>query len=400
MAEGTCIMFVEKGLERVYDNKVKCEGCTDSGDKAKAFCHQCAEFLCKECVESHNTMKMFASHEVVSLYDLKQGRAREIAVKEPSTNKCHIHKEPLNIYCFDCDMPICHHCIQKEQRNHRNIAGPDTKTNLLEKLGPLKQVAANLSSAIENVQTTKQEEDLVAGAIHTSFDELHQLLNKHENKVFIDALRKLEDNEAMSMHPEIWSSMQGGEDEHSKSRKTELAKEADMGVEVRCAKALRQLCQTNANITQLALDPAQCTVTGNGVKTAEVHQRAEVSLTTKIINSKTEVVGHLKSLYDETDVKCDVDQSGPGEYRIQYTPTVRGRHELTVSVDGQQVARSPFPVFVSFPPTQLGKPVKVWEDIKRACGITTNSVGDVVVSEYHEDIVKLESKGKKSVLII
>ena len=401
MAEG--IVHDKMSLERVHDKEVRCEGCTDSGDKAEAFCHQCVEFLCKECVETHKVMKLFASHEVDSLEDLKQGRAREIAVKEPPTKKCHIHEEPLNIYCFDCDSPICHHCAQKEHRNHRNITAPNTKTNLLEKLGPLKEVAANLSSAIENIQTTKQEveakEDLVVSTIHTSFDELHQILDEEENKLFLKALRKMQDNEAMSMHSEIRSSMQGEEDEHSKSGKIELAEEADMGVEVRCAEALQQLCQTNANITQLALDPAQCTVRGEGVETAEVHQTAEVTLTTKLINSKTEVVGQLKSLYDGSVVKCDVDQSGPGEYRIQYTPTVRGRHELTVSVDGQQVAGSPFPVFVSIPPTQLGKPVKVWDDIDSASGITTNSVGDVIVTEYDGDIVKLESKEKKSVLV-
>ena len=401
MAEG--IVHDKKSLEGVHDKEVKCEGCTDSGDKAEAFCHQCAEFLCKECVETHKVMKLFASHEVDSLEDLKQGRAREIAVKEPPTKKCHIHEEPLNIYCFDCDTPICHLCTQKEHRNHRNITAPNTKTNLLEKLGPLKEVAANLSSAIENIQTTKQEveakEDLVASTIHTSFDELHQILDEEENKLFLKALRKMQENEAMSMHAEMRSSMQGEEDEHSKSGKIELAEEADMGVEVRCAEALRQLCQTNANITQLDLDPAQCTVRGEGVETAEVHQTAEVTLTTKLINSKTEVVGQLKSLYDESVVKCDVDKSGPGEYLIQYTPTVRGRHELTVSVDGLQVAGSPFPVFVSIPPTQLGKPVKVWGGIKHASGITTNSVGDVIVTEYYRDIVKLESKGKTSVLV-
>ena len=401
MAEG--IVHDKKSLEGVHDKEVKCEGCTDSGDKAEAFCHQCAEFLCKECVEIHKIMKLFASHEVDSLEDLKQGRAREIAVKEPPTKKCHIHEEPLNIYCFDCDTPICHLCTQKEHRNHRNITAPNTKTNLLEKLGPLKEVAANLSRASENIQTTKQEveakEDLVASTIHTSFDELHQILDEEENKLFLKALRKMQDNEVMSMHSGIRSSMQGEEDEHSKSGKIELAEEADMGVEVRCAEALQQLCQTNANITQLALDPAQCTVRGEGVETAEVHQTAEVTLTTKLINSKTEVVGQLKSLYDGSVIKCDVDQLGPGEYHIQYTPTVRGRHELTVSVDGQQVAGSPFPVFVSIPPTQLVKPVKVWGGINNANGITTNSVGDVIVSERLGDIVKLESKGKTSVLV-
>ena len=381
MAEG--IVHDKKSLEGVHDKEVKCEGCTDSGDKAEAFCHQCAEFICKECVEIHKIMKLFASHEVDSLKDLKQGRAREIAVKEPPTKKCHIHEEP--------------------HRNHRNITAPNTKTNLLEKLGPLKEVAANLSSAIENIQTTKHEvqakEDLVTSAIHTSFDELHQILDEEENKLFLKALRKMQDNEVMSMHSGIRSSMQGEEDEHSKSGKIELAEEADMGVEVRCAEALQQLCQTNANITQLALDPAQCTVRGEGVEIAEVHQTAEVTLTTKLINSKTEVVGQLKSLYDGSVVKCDMDQSGPGEYHIQYTPTVRGHHELTVSVDGQQVAGSPFPVFVSIPPTQLGKPVKVWDDINVASGITTNSVGDVIVTEHDGDIVKLESKGKTSVLV-
>ena len=126
MAE--CIVCGEKSLERVHDKEVKCEGCTDSVDKAEAFCHQCAEFICVECVEVHKIMKVFASHEVESLEDLEQRRAREITVKEPSTKKCHIHEEPLNIYCFDCYTFICRHCTQKEHRNHSNITAPDTKT--------------------------------------------------------------------------------------------------------------------------------------------------------------------------------------------------------------------------------------------------------------------------------
>ena len=83
-------------VERVHGNvAVKCEGCTDSVDKAEAFCRQCAVFICKECVKQHKRMKAFASHEVDSLEDLKQGRVREIAVKEPPIKKCHTHEEPL-----------------------------------------------------------------------------------------------------------------------------------------------------------------------------------------------------------------------------------------------------------------------------------------------------------------
>ena len=324
------------------------------------------------------------------------------------------------------------------------IAAHEAKMSLLEELGSLKQVTDSLSSAIEDIQTTKQEVeaqgDSVANIIHTSFNELHQILEKRKNELLHEASRKMQEkidklseqeknlslanvevqiildyserflghssvNEVMSMQAEIRSRIQREVEEHSKSgRSMEPVEEVDMGVEVRCAEALQQLCQINSNITQLALDPAQCTVRGEGVKTAEVHQTAEVTLNTKLANNKITrrsavVASQLKSLYNGSVVKCEVDQSGPGKYCIQYTPTVRGRHELTVSVDGQQVTGSPFPVFVSIPPTQLGKPVKVWDGIKDACGITTNSVGDVIVAEYEGDIIKLESNGKTSVLV-
>ena len=436
-------------VERVHGKvEVKCEGCTDSVDKAEAFCRQCAMFICKECVKSHKRMKSFASHEVDSLEDLKQGRARQIAVKEPPTKNCHIHEEPLIVYCFDCNTLICHHCTAKVHRDHNfefsKIAAPDTKKNLLGELASLKQVTDNLSSAVEDIQTTKQEVeaqgDSVANTIHTSFNELQQILEKRKNELLHEASSKVQekldklsvqeknlslangevqsiidyterfvghcsDNEVMSMQAEIRSRIQREVEEHSKSgRSMEPVEEVDMGVEVRCAEALKQLCQTNASITQLALDPSHCTVRGEGVKTAEVHQTAEMTLTTKLANNKITsrsavVVIQLKSLYDGSVVKCEVNQSRPGEYRIQYTPTVRGRHELTVLVDGQQVAGSPFPMFVSIPPTQLDKPVKVWDGIEDAHGITTNSVGDVIVTEYEGDIVKLESKGKTSVLV-
>ena len=45
--------------------------------------------------------------------------------------------------------------------------------------------------------------------------------------------------------------------------------EVDIGVELSCAEDLKQLCQTKARITKL---PIECTVTGEGVKTAEINR--------------------------------------------------------------------------------------------------------------------------------
>ena len=450
-------------LERVHGKvEVKCEECTDSGDRAEAFCRQCAVFICGECVKSHKRMKSLASHEVVSLEDLKEGRARGIAVKEPPSKKCHIHEEPLGIYCFDCSSLICRDCTVTVHKEHKfefsKVAAPITKKKLLEDLNPLREVTVNLSSAIEVLQTTKQEVevqgDSVTNTIHTSFNELQQILEKHKQQLLTEAASKVQekmdkllvqeknlslanadvqsildyterfvghcsDNEVMSMHAEIRRRIEREIEEHSKSgRSMEPVEEADMGVEVRCAEDLQQLCQNKANITRLAIDPTQCTVRGEvaidptqrtvrgeGVETAEVHKTAEVTLTANVLtNNKTNrhsaiVVSQLKSLYDGSVVQCDVEQPGPGEYCIQYTPNVRGRHELTVSVDGEQVLGSPFPVFVSIHPTQLGKPVKVWSGIRYPAGVTENSEGDIIVAERQGDIVKFDKEGKKHVLV-
>ena len=437
-------------LERVHGKvEVKCEECTDSGDRAEAFCRQCAVFICGECVKQHKRMKSFTSHEIVSLEDLKEGRAREIAVKEPPTKKCHIHEEPLGIYCFDCSSLICRDCTVTVHKEHKfefsKVAAPITKKKLLEDLNPLREVTVNLSSAIEVLQTTKQEVeaqgDSVANTIHTSFNELQQILEKHKQQLLTEAESKVQekmdrllmqeknlslanaevqsivdytqrfvghcsDNEVMSNHAEIRRRIEQEIEGHSKSgRIMEPVEEVDMGVEVRCAEDLQQLCQTKAKITRLAIDPAQCTVRGEGVETAEVHKTAEVTLTANILtNNKITrrsaiVVGQLKSLYDGSVDKCDVEQSEPGEYHIQYTPTVRGRNELTVSVNGQQVAESPFPVFVSIHPTQLVKPVKVWCEIRYPTGVTVNSEGDIIVTELQGDIVKFDKEGKKHVLV-
>ena len=428
-------------VERVHGNvEVKCEGCT-SGSNATSFCRQCAVFICSACVESHQRMKIFEGHDVVSMLDLKVGKVKPaINIKETATLvKCEVHKEFLKLYCFDCDRLICRDCTVKDHRDHNfefcAVSAPQTKEKIMRMLEPLRKVAESLSLAVEEVQITKQEVEAqgisVASTIQSSFDELFEMMKKHKQEMLDKAEKLVQvkmdklsvqeknlslagsevisvvdsterfmshcfDNEVMSMHADIKSQIKCVIEEHDKAdRIMKPVEEADMGVEVRCAEALQQLCQNK--LTQLVLDPAQCTLSGEGVKTAEVHQTAEVTLTTKLTNNKisrcsAKVLGQLKSLYNASVVKCDVDQSGPGKYRIQYTPTVRGRHELTVSVNGQQIAGTPFPVFVSIPPTHLGKPVQVWDGVKGVRGIAFNSRGQVIVLKEDDHILSLYNK--------
>ena len=70
----------------------------------------------------------------------------------------------------------------------------------------------------------------------------------------------------------------------------------------------------------------------------------------------TNVQAQLKSLVDSSCVVlASVAPTNAETYTITFTPRVRGRHDLTVTVNGKEIAGSPFRMFVKIDPTQLEK---------------------------------------------
>ena len=434
-------------LQRAHGKvEVKCELCTASSN-AEAFCRQCVRFICKRCVQLHSEIQTFLSHEVASLEDLKHGRAKPIAVEEPPISKCEVHEEPFKIYCFDCSCLICQLCTIKDHKDHKieftKKATLDAKAKLLEDLQSLTDLKDEFVKAEEKISLAtnaiEAQKQISINNLHTSFKELYNILERREHELVEDAttiaqqkLQKLSqqektlslasaelqsvvdytercvslstDNELVSMDTEIRKTIQQKIQEHSKSgRSLDPVEEADMAVEVTCAKALQQLCLTQANITP-AVDPAKCTV--DLTTPAEVGKPYVGTLTTRLSNGKPnnrkcKVTCHIKSLYNGVTTDCVIDEDGPGRYSIQYTPTVRGQHKLTVLVNGHHAAGSPFPVYLSIHPTQLGKPVKIWSGLTRPCGITANSKGEIFVSlrDGTTNIVKYDAEGKRVDLV-
>ena len=424
--------------------EAKCEMC--SGGKTKAFCHQCAMFICDECNKQHQRMKVFASHKISSFDELKEGGAKETIIKEPPLQMCIEHDEPMKIYCFDCSCLICRDCTINVNdhfgHNHKFIkkAAPEMKKNFLQQLNPLKEEKVSLSHTMEEAQSTQAEVrtqgDSVSTIIKSSFKHIHQIIEKREQELLKEVetkiIHKLDhlsvqekslstecavlqsmidyveqcvnhsaDDEIMCMHTEIENLIHRAiEEHHKKGRSLELIEEVDIGVDVNCAEDLEQLCQTKARITQLPIDPTKCNVMGEGMKTAEVNKASDFTVITKLTNGKrtkqTCVVDcHLKSLVNDSIIKCKVKLTKSHEYFIQYTPTIRGRHELIVKVNGQEIAGSPFPVFVFIPPTQLSKLVNVITGVKCPSDIAINSVGEMVITECYGDVVVLDREGKR-----
>ena len=388
----------------------------------------------------HSVMKAaFDGHKIVSIDQLLKIKAEELVPKNPAHSKCDVHGELLKIYCFDCNKLICRDCTVKDHKDHdiefNNVAADNKKKELMESLKPLREVEDSLSRALEEVSNTEREVeaqgDSVANTIETSFEELHTILETRKQQLLEEAGRRVRekmeklkgqeenlsiasaevrsvidyteqcvrlcsDDEVMSMHTEISQKIKEEVEEHDKpGNRQEPVEEADMGVEVRCAEALQLLCyKSKIKI----LHPADYLVVNNIPSMAEVNKKIKMKVVNTIKNpfkSDLNLQCQIKSLPTGSVSRPKIEVKDAGRYDISYTPSVHGRHELSISAYGQPVPGSPFTMTVYISPTKLDKPVKVWGGVTKPSGITVNSVGEIIVAEANKDIVVFDKEGKR-----
>ena len=413
-----------------------CEMCSKS--KAIAFCRQCTDFICSECVKSHETLKVFRGHKVVTLEELKQGGAKEIPLKEGPPMMCPEHEEQMKIFCFDCNCLICRDCIIYDHSDHKHEfvrkLAPQCKEKLTESLTPLRKIQADIRYATKEVEAIEKEvsdqHTAVSKTIDRSFEQLFEILKQRKQQLlkkasemtqeklgaltvqkkgfqlalvesqslseFVErSLKNATDEELMSMHQQILTQVQEGCRKY-KQVDLEPATVPNIAVEVPtdCIPA------TLGKVYHSVADPTKCTADGPGVKVAEVNKQANVTIHTRYTNlyyciGKQRIEAGLKSHVDSSVIQATVVEKGRGVYEATYTPKIRGRHTLRIKVNGKEIGGSPFQVFVKIHPTQLGKPVRAIGGVQRPVAITFNSKEELVVTEYTGNKVSVMDKHGK-----
>ena len=418
-----------------------CEECSEC--KAVAFCRHCMEFICDNCVKVHKKMRAFSDHKVALLEELKKGGAKHILINIAQPPNCRIHDdEKMKIYCYDCKHLICRDCLLDDHTGHKydfvKKAAPVIKQKLAKCLVPLKEVKVNLQGAKKIVRLTKSDIKLRSASavdmVEQSFQQLHGLLEQRKREMLekIASLMKRQLNslnvqekgidmasgtiqslvdfvernienstleELMEMHTQLLNRIDEETKKHQQSSgELEPVEEADIVVEVRCAEELKKLCYEKAFVTSL-VDPAKSTVQGDGIKIAEINKLSMVTLHTVSPNGKPQkkpvvVKTKLTTISSGSVVEAKVKQGRSGTYEIEYTPCVRGRHRLEVTVNGLPVAGSPFPVLVKISPSQLCKPKECFS-LRTRWSVAVNSKNEVVLATSANDIILLDTAGNQ-----
>ena len=422
---------MEKARGRVA---ARCEMCSEG--KAEAFCRQCTEFICSDCARSHEKMKTkYPDHKVVSLEELRVGGAKQIPTTPAPPMTCEAHEKRMKLYCFDCGSLICRDCTVIDHAGHKfefaKKCAVEYRSKASEGIQQLVEIASGIS---DTVKRTKEREDeiheegrQVSASITATFDDIRRILARHEAKLQKEASELVETKlasltvrgknlelalaEVHSLADFVRRNVEGATDEElmtvlkqiesnveaQRQRFTQLdrepVEEANVSKKISIATALQQF---TAEITP---DPSQCSVSGPGLETTEIGKETHVTVAAVFTDDHCSeiplaVEGELSSRVDGSVIKIQGTSNGKGRHHLAYTPITRGRHSLSITVNGRQIAGSPFQSVVRVHHTQLGKPIKSIKGVGSAHAMAIAADGRFVVSS-DQNIVILAKSGKK-----
>ncbi|XP_053383826.1 uncharacterized protein LOC128550015 [Mercenaria mercenaria] len=94
-----------------------CGSCAERevATEATAYCHDCEDFQCGECVDNHSKIKMLTRHKIVTIE--KVTSSSQISNSLDKHNICLVHQnEDIRFFCADHDVILCSSCAMASHK--------------------------------------------------------------------------------------------------------------------------------------------------------------------------------------------------------------------------------------------------------------------------------------------
>lgn len=347
---------------------------------------------------------------------------------------CVEHEVPAKMFCFSCNQLVCSECILYLHKGHpyEKIVTASQKCieTLRQRADSTRELREGIMFSLSQVDRRREEiadlSDNVNRSVKKTFDDMVKSLQRRKEELLGDLatltrhkLSRLEEQKqslaaAIGGVDDLISSCQRSQllpdidvitayrklvseavslKERCSSLSTEPTEAANIGVQLWSVESFVEMV---ASQTGMFLSDAY----GPGLVRAELGKRAAyftIRPLTPLLQNPT-ITANLTSLVDSSVLPVTVvSKQGTAMYEASYHPQVRGRHQLSVEVNGNPISGNPFPVYVSIPPSQLKKQERAFGGVAGALHLTFNGRQQMVVTELGGDVVSMRSKAGKKI---
>ena len=361
----------------------KCGSC-DENNTASSYCFVCQSFLCSPCFEAHQRLKATRGHRNVVIEKLQVQDVQELIHRPVMCSQQYHESQPLEFYCEECKVPICHKCsVVSHNRHTMTDSEKVAQVQKMQMKDALEKVEAETvvyeneirkqtelmdDDRNEILSCEKKMTDLVDELIRdlreyekdmkTKFSEIYEAQQKHhatqlENfELVLTQLKScVERGDSIvqrNISAEILQTNQaiiGRCEELLKAKKLEIYKPSHIHYMVE--QKVKILDRIVVSDTDPSLSLAEV------ARLKDVRAQTETNFTIVTRNSDGEQCYQKEDVIKVNILNPAGDQLEPGikdtkdgEYTVTYTPQCVGQHRVEIQVNGQPLTGSPWIVRV------------------------------------------------------
>ena len=396
---------------------------------------------------SHNGVadlqSAFQTNELLEFYnDMKSNLKSDETLLTPSkkVSYCSEHDgKELEFYCQTCEQLICVQCAYEGGKHHGHdndaleVLFEKYKEEVTSSLEPIEEHLKTVDKALAQLDTQYMEisdqKASIEASIHHSIQQFHECMNVQRNKLInqlnLITQTKLKDlvvqrdqieatqaqlSRRLHFVRECLNTENQGEVLKMKTNIVNQVKELDTSFQPDILKPnaeadlnffippVKEVCQNYGVVySPTMLDPSKCYAEGKGLAVAAVGEESCTLLHAINFNAEycekpiESLQCELASEVTGAIVRGHVERRGQSQYEISYQPTVKGRHQLHIKVEGQHIRGSPFAVAVTSSVEKLSTPILTIGRVKCPWDVAINQRGEVVVTEFSSDNVSVFS---------
>ena len=341
----------------------------------------------------------------------------------------HAGKE-VELFCETCGEPVCVKCALKGGKHHSHDceeldkAFERYKVEVTASLEPMEKQVTTITKALAQLDARcaeiSDQRAAVEADVHTAFGKLQRILDTRKTEL-IGQLHHITQRKLKGLAVQrdqlettlaqlssclgfMRESLKTGSQEEVLLMKSSVVKQVKELTTTFPPDMLKPSTEADAIFSALAdvatacrnygqvsapglPDPSKCHATGKGIEAAVVGEMSTAVLQAvnfkgqpceePIQSSECELVSELSG----TRTRGSVERKGRSQYEVNYQPTIKGRHQLHVKVEGQHIRESPFTISAKSPVENLGTPILTLRGVSEPWGVAINQRGEVIVAE-------------------
>ena len=361
----------------------KCSSC-DENNTATCYCFVCQNFLCKSCFDAHQRLKATRGHRNVLIDKLQAQDVEELINRPVMCSQQYHENQPLEFYCEECKVPICHKCSVVSHNRHTMIdtmkAAQEQKIQMADAMAKLKAEMVicehQIQKQVDLMDKNKNEILFAEKKMTDTVEELIRDLREHERTMkakFHEIYEAQQKHHATRLDEfelvvtQLKSCVERGESILERNISAEIL-QTNQAIIRRCEEVLNAkkpeiykpphvhyMMENKLNV----LDRIVVSKTDPSISSAEGQCEKEVKRNTetnfKVVTRDSD---GLQCYHEDDQIKVNIltpagDQleteikdTKNGKYTVTYTPQCAGQHRVEIQVNGQPLTGSPWVVQV------------------------------------------------------